>query len=220
MPDKIRVWDLPTRCFHWALVAALIGLLLTAQIGGNAMPWHFRCGYLVLTLLLFRICWGFVGGHWSRFASFAYSPKTALMYLKGQGAPEHSIGHNPAGSFSVFAMLGFLLLQIGSGLFSDDEIAAAGPGVKFVSNSWVGLATHYHAEVGKRIVLGLVALHIGAILFYRFKRGENLVGAMIQGDKESPHAVQNSRDDRASRLWAASLFVACGVLVASLVNVA
>lgn len=220
MPAKIRVWDLPTRCFHWALVAALIGLVVTAQIGGNAMPWHFRCGYFVLTLLLFRICWGFVGGHWSRFAAFAYSPKTALMYLKGQAVPEHSIGHNPAGSFSVFAMLGFLLLQVCSGLFSDDEIAAAGPGVKFVANSWVSLATHYHAEVGKLIVLGLVALHVGAILFYRFKRGEDLVGAMIQGDKESSHIVPNSRDDRASRLLAVGLFVACGALVTWLVNLA
>lgn len=220
MPERIRVWDLPTRCFHWALALAVVGLVTTAQVGGAAMPWHFRCGYLVLSLLLFRLCWGFVGGHWSRFASFIYSPRTTLQYLKGQGSPEHSIGHNPAGAFSVFAMLGFLLLQVGTGWFSDDEIAAAGPGTKFVSNSWVSLATHYHAEVGKVIVLGLIALHIGAILFYRFKRGENLVSAMIQGDKESALALKNSRDDGASRLLAASLFVACAALVAWLVSLA
>ncbi len=220
MPDKIRVWDLPTRIFHWSLAVALAGLVTTASIGGNAMPWHFRCGYLVLSLLLFRLCWGLVGGHWSRFASFAYSPKTALLYLKGQGSPEQSIGHNPAGSFSVFAMLGFLLLQVGTGLFSDDEIAAAGPGAKFVSNSWVSLATQYHAEVGKIIVLGLVALHIGAILFYRFKRGENLVSAMILGDKESSYVLKSSRDDRASRWLAVGLFVACASLVAWLVSLA
>lgn len=220
MPEKIRVWDLPTRCFHWALALAVVGLVTTAQVGGAAMPWHFRCGYLVLSLLLFRLCWGLVGGHWSRFASFIYSPKTTLLYLKGQGSPEHSIGHNPLGSFSVFAMLGFLLLQVSTGLFSDDEIATAGPGVKFVANSWVSLATHYHAEVGKVILLGLVALHIGAILFYRFTRGENLVSAMIQGDKESPHALKNSRDDFTSRLLAASIFVACSAVVAWLVSLA
>lgn len=220
MAEKVRVWDLPTRCFHWALVLAVLGMLTTAKIGGAAMAWHFRCGYLVLSLLLFRICWGLAGGHWSRFASFTYSPKTTLLYLKGRGVPEHAVGHNPLGALSVFALLGFLLLQVGSGLFSDDEIAAAGPGVKFVANRWVTLATHYHTAVGKFIVLGLLVLHVGAILFYRFRRGENLVSAMLHGDKESSSAIRNSRDDAASRFFAVLIFVACSALVGWLVGLA
>ena len=124
MSTTVRVWDLPTRIFHWALVASVIDLVITAKLGGDAMAWHFRCGYAVLTLLLFRMVWGLVGGHWSRFRSFLYSPATVLRYLRGQGAPEHSVGHNPLGSGSVFALLGFLLLQVASGLFSDDEIAS------------------------------------------------------------------------------------------------
>ena len=218
MSNVVRVWDLPTRVFHWALVCAVIGLITSAQIGGDAMAWHFRFGYAVMSLLLFRILWGLTGGHWSRFASFIYSPATILGHLKGQGKPEHAIGHNPLGSLSVFAMLAILLLQVGSGLFSDDEIAAAGPFVSLAPSAWVSLATHYHAEIGKLILLGLVLLHVGTILFYRFKKGENLVKPMINGDKETPLTMLSSRDDSKSRLLAAALFLACAALVAYLVQ--
>jgi cytochrome b len=218
MSNVVRVWDLPTRIFHWALVAAVIGLVTSAQIGGEAMAWHFRFGYAVLTLLLFRILWGLTGGHWSRFASFIYSPVTILGYLKGQGKPEHTIGHNPLGSLAVFAMLGLLLLQVGSGLFSDDEIAAAGPLVSLAPSAWVSLATYYHAEIGKLILLGLLVLHVGTILFYRFRKGENLVKPMVSGDKETPLTVQSSRDDAKSRLLAGALLLACAVLVTYLVQ--
>ena len=218
MSNVVRVWDLPTRVFHWALVCAVIGLITSAQIGGDAMAWHFRFGYAVMSLLLFRILWGLTGGHWSRFASFIYSPATILGHLKGQGKPEHAIGHNPLGSLSVFAMLAILLLQVGSGLFSDDEIAAAGPFVSLAPSAWVSLATHYHAEIGKLILLGLVLLHVGTILFYRFKKGENLVQPMINGDKETPLTMLSSRDDAKSRLLAAALFLACAALVAYLVQ--
>jgi cytochrome b len=218
MLNRIRVWDLPTRVFHWALVIAVMALITTSQIGGDLMAWHFRCGYAALSLLLFRIVWGLAGGHWSRFASFIYSPKTVLDYMKGRQQPEHSIGHNPAGSLSVFAMLGFLLLQAGTGLISDDEIAAAGPLVKHVSGTWVSVATHYHADVGKLILLGLLVFHIGAIFLYRFKKGVNLVTPMIQGDKETSLAVPSSRDDGRSRLLAAAVFLACAALVSWLVK--
>ena len=91
----VRVWDLPTRLFHWALVVCIVGLVTTAQIGGNAMEWHFRFGYSVLTLLLFRLVWGFVGGHWSRFSSFLYSPASLLRYIRGQEDGVQPLGHSP-----------------------------------------------------------------------------------------------------------------------------
>jgi cytochrome b len=210
------VWDLPTRIFHWALLASVIGLFVTATIGGNAMAWHFRCGYAVLSLLLFRVVWGVVGGHWSRFRSFLYSPATVLRYIKGQALPEHSVGHNPLGSGSVFALLGFLLLQVASGLFSDDEIAALGPLAKFASGAVVRAATFYHAEIGKLILLGLVALHLGALAFYRIKKDSGLVAAMIHGDKSLPLPARNSRDDSGSRLLAAIVLSACIALVSCL----
>lgn len=205
---KIRVWDLPTRLFHWALAAAVIGLAITGTVGGNAMVWHFRFGYSVLTLLLFRIVWGLVGGRWSRFWAFIYSPASVINYLKGKGKPEHGVGHSPIGAGSVFAMLGFLLAQVGTGLLSDDEIAFAGPLTRFVSNATVGLATNYHTNIGKWIVLALVVLHVVAIVVY-LRRKHNLVGAMLHGDKELVTAVPASRDDTASRLLALGVLLVC-----------
>ncbi|WP_341913595.1 cytochrome b/b6 domain-containing protein [Polaromonas sp. YR568] len=205
---KIRVWDLPTRLFHWALVAAVIGLAITGTLGGNAMVWHFRFGYSVLTLLLFRIVWGLVGGRWSRFGAFIYSPASVINYLKGKGKPEHGIGHSPIGAGSVFAMLGFLLAQVGTGLLSDDEIAFSGPLTRFVSNATVGLATNYHKNIGKWILLALVVLHIAAIALYLWRK-HNLVGAMLHGDKELVTAAPASRDDMASRLLALGVLLVC-----------
>src|ERR1035437_10986618 len=122
MTHRIRGWDLPPRLFHWALVLCFAASIVTGTIGGSAMAWHFRSGCLVLSLLLFRLVWGFIGGRWSRFASFVHRPATVLAYIRGQGLPDHSVGHNPLGAGSVLALLSFLLLQVASGSFSDDEI--------------------------------------------------------------------------------------------------
>jgi cytochrome b len=220
MKYTTRVWDLPTRIFHWALVFCVVALVVTGNIGGNAMVWHFRSGYAVLSLLLFRVVWGLIGGRWSRFTSFIYAPSTILSYLKGLGRPEHSVGHNPLGAGSVFAMLFFLLAQVGTGLFSDDDIANSGPLSKFVSNAMVSSATWYHKEVGKRIIVVLVILHVVAILFYLFKKKENLVKTMIHGDKTLPHLLESSRDDARSRTMAGLVFVICVGLVATLIKMA
>jgi len=220
MKYTTRVWDLPTRIFHWALVFCVVALVVTGNIGGNAMVWHFRSGYAVLSLLLFRVVWGLIGGRWSRFTSFIYAPSTILNYLKGLGRPEHSVGHNPLGAGSVFAMLFFLLAQVGTGLFSDDDIANSGPLSKFVSNAMVSSATWYHKEVGKRIIVVLVILHVVAILFYLFKKKENLVKTMIHGDKTLPHLLESSRDDARSRTMAGLVFVICVGLVATLIKMA
>ena len=220
MLKTVRVWDLPTRIFHWALVVCIAGSVVTSQIGGNAMPWHFRFGYCIASLLLFRLVWGFVGGRWSRFSRFIYSPMTVLRYLTGRAGPEHSIGHNPLGAASVFAMLSFLLAQVGSGVFSDDEIAASGPLTKFVSGATVGIATHYHKGIGKYVLLGLVVLHVAAIVFYLLRKRENLVRPMLGGDKLVEATVESSRDDPRSRVTAAVVFALCAGLVAWSVKLA
>lgn len=220
MSATIRVWDLPTRIFHWVLVSGVLGLLTTGLIGGDAMAWHFRFGYMVLSLLLFRMVWGVIGGHWSRFGSFIYSLATVMRYFKGQRRPEHAIGHNPLGAGSVFALLGFLLMQVATGLISDDEIASSGPLSKFVSSALSGKATFYHANIGKFVLISLIVLHIAAIVFYYVKKGENLVRPMIQGDKESLVAAPSSRDDVWTRTLAALVFLSCATLVAWMVNFA
>ena len=214
----VRVWDLPTRLFHWALVVCIVGLVTTAQIGGNAMDWHFRFGYCVLTLLLFRLLWGFVGGHWSRFSTFLYSPASLLRYIRGQENGGQPLGHSPLGALSVFAILALLLLQVGTGLFSDDEIAAVGPLSKLASGAVVSQLTHYHKDIGKVIVLILVLLHIGAIAFYRIKRKKDLIRPMLVGDVSSPTPQLASRDDAGSRALAAVILLGSAGAVAALLK--
>ena len=205
MPTKVRVWDLPTRLFHWLLVACVIGLITTAQLDGSAMLWHFQLGYLMLSLLLFRFIWGLIGGRWSRFSSFIYTPATTLRFIKSQKTPEQTIGHNPLGALSVFALLTIPLLQVTSGLMSDDEISNAGPLSRFVSSYIVSNATNYHKNIGKYILIGLVLLHTVAIFFYLLKKKENLIRPMVTGDKQLPRPMPAARDDAKSRLRA--LFV-------------
>jgi cytochrome b len=210
---RIRIWDLPTRIFHWALLVCVVGLVVTGKVGNEWMIWHFRLGYCVMTLLLFRIIWGFVGGKWSRFASFIYAPSSVIAYLKGHGKPEHSAGHNPLGAGSVFALLLILMAQVGTGLISDDEIVNQGPLARFVSGARVSLATWWHKDVGQYAILALVALHVAAILFYLFKKKENLIRPMIEGDKEMAQAVEPSKDGAGNRVAALMVLAVCAGFV-------
>ena len=206
---QIRVWDLPTRLFHWGLVACITGSAISGLIGGSALAWHFRFGYVVIALLAFRIIWGLVGGRWSRFGAFIYAPQSVLHYIRGSGKPEHSVGHSPLGALSVFALLGFLAAQVGTGLMSDDEVAYSGPLTHLVSNATVELATFYHAAVGKWALLGLVLLHIVAVIVYQ-RRQHKLINAMLHGDKTLALAAPSSRDDLLSRMAALLIFALCG----------
>jgi cytochrome b len=219
MSYRVRVWDLPTRLFHWLLVFLVAGLVTTGYIGGDAMQWHARFGYTVLTLVLFRIVWGVVGGHWSRFRSFLYSPGSVAAYIGGRPAhPDHLVGHNPLGAGAVFAMLLVLLAQASTGLFGDDEIAFTGPLNRFVSSS-TGLAlTAYHRGPGQWLLIALVVLHIGAIVFYVKRKRQTLVRPMITGDKELATPATSSRDDVRSRMTALALVAACAALVTWIVN--
>lgn len=216
MVNRVRVWDLPTRVFHWSLVLCFVGLVITGQIGGAAMPWHFRMGYAVLSLLLFRLFWGFCGGRWSRFSGFVVGPTTILRYVQGRGTPQQSVGHNPLGSLSVLALLAFAFLQVATGLFSDDEIATAGPLAKLAASSWVTYTTYYHTKIGKIVLIVLVQLHIAAMIFYWVKHKDNLVMPMLQGDKELAEPFESSRDDTRSRSLALLVFVVCAGLVGGL----
>lgn len=214
----VRVWDLPTRLFHWALVLCVLGAVLSAKIGGNAMVWHMRLGYAVLALLVFRLLWGLVGGRWSRFASFVPGPGRLLRYLSGRARPEDEVGHNPLGAFSVLAMLAWLLLQVGSGLIADDEIAITGPLVRFVSSETSLAWTSHHKSWGQWGVYLLVGLHLAALLFYGLVKRRNLLKPMLGGDKQLPASVPASRDTLGTRLLALALLMACAVGVAWLVG--
>lgn len=202
MSNKVRVWDLPTRLFHWGLALLIVGLAISGYRGGDAMAWHARMGYAVLTLLLFRLVWGFVGGHWSRFGAFAFSPRDIFEHLRGNGVPDRLVGHNPLGAISVFAMLAFLAIQVGTGLVADDEIAFTGPLNRFVESARGLAATSYHKQMGQWILLTLIVLHVTAVAFYLLRKKDNLVRPMIVGDKELAHPTESSRDDMPARLLA------------------
>jgi len=205
-----RVWDLPTRLFHWALAIAVIGMIGTGL--NAAMEWHFRLGYTVLALLLFRVLWGFVGGRWSRFRAFIYGPGSLTAYLRGRAHPDHLIGHTPLGALSVFAVLAILAVQVATGLMADDEISASGPLTRFVSGEVVSLATGWHKAQGKWTVIALVSLHVLAVLFYVLVKRHRLVRPMVTGDKlvsSESGQVAPSRDDAASRWLALVLFALC-----------
>lgn len=201
--NLVRIWDLPTRLFHAALIVAFVGLVTTAQIGGSAMEWHFRFGYTVVSLLLFRLVWGWVGGYWSRFAQFVVSPAVSLGYARTPFEQRaQSVGHNPMGAWSVLAILLALGAQVTAGLFSDDEIATAGPLVSYASSQWVSLATQYHTSVGKYAVFGLLALHVATALYYRYKRKVDLITPMVHGDKLLPVGTRASADSAGTRALA------------------
>ncbi|MDI9335166.1 MAG: cytochrome b/b6 domain-containing protein [Cytophagales bacterium] len=220
--QTLRVWDLPTRIFHWLLVFCVISCIISSEVGGEAMAWHFRFGYCIITLLIFRIVWGFVGGYWSRFKQFVYSPLTIMRYVRGQSMLEHDVGHNPLGSLSVWGLLILLGMQVASGLMSDDEIATQGPLVKWVSSQTVSLASNYHTHWGKIIIILLVLLHIGAMLFYLLKKKQNLITPMLKGDKmievTQTQSLPASKDQLAQRITALVIFAVIALGVAYVVQ--
>ena len=181
MKKIIRVWDLPIRLFHWLLVVSIVLSFITVKIGGNAMEFHALIGYCVLTLVIFRICWGFIGSYHARFIHFVPSPKRLIDYILGKTTA--GLGHNPLGALSVLALLFSVGLQAMTGLFANDDIAFEGPLAKYVSNTSVALLTSIH-HANEKFLIILIALHLGAIIYYQKFKGENLIKPMLLGDKE------------------------------------
>jgi len=168
------VWDLPTRLFHWSLPPLLATAWISAEQGW--MDTHAWCGYTLLTLLLFRILRGFAGSTHSRFADFLRGPSGVVAYLRG-GVPERP-GHNPAGGWSVMAMLLLLLVQGGTGLFNEDDIAFSGP-LSHLAGTMAGTIHAWH-EWNFNLLLALVLVHVGAVMRYQ-RRGRKLLQAMVGG---------------------------------------
>ena len=181
MKRTLRIWDLPTRLFHWLLVVCIAGAVICVNIGGNLMQWHAYFGYAALSLVLFRVLWGFIGAVHSRFITFVPSPQRLFAFLSGKEGS--GLGHNPLGSLSVIALLLVVGIQASTGLFTDDDIAFQGPLAKYVSNATVSLLGSIHA-LNSNILFGLIGLHLLAIAYYQWVKRESIVLPMIQGDKE------------------------------------
>lgn len=174
---RAYVWDLPTRLFHWLLVAAVAGAFVTAKLGGALMVWHGRLGLLILGLIVFRLIWGVIGPTYARFATFVRGPRMILAYLTGRW---RGLGHNPMGALSVLAMLAVLLTQALTGLFSSDDIAYTGYLAHRVDGELSARLTGLHQTLETLLIL-FVSLHVFAIVFYAWRKQQNLVKPMLTG---------------------------------------
>jgi cytochrome b len=185
---RVKVWDLPVRMVHWSLALLVAGAFITQSLGGEAMVWHSRIGIAVFGLLAFRITWGFVGSSHARFSQFVKGPAAIRAYLKGQW---QGVGHNPLGALSVLGLLGVLAVMAGTGLFANDEIAVEGPLYAWVSSDFSNFATKIH-KFFEPLLIGVVALHVAAIVFYVRVKKDNIVRPMITGWKDAEAEVAHA----------------------------
>jgi cytochrome b len=181
---SVRVWDIPVRSFHWLLAFSILGLFITGKLGGNWMEWHKKIGFFVLGLIAFRVIWGFVGSEHARFKNFVRGPATVIAYAKNlfTEKSEKYIGHNPMGGLSVLALLAAVGFQAVTGLFSNDDIMLEGPYASMVSKALSDQMTKLH-HLNSNLILILIGVHLSAIGFYAVYKQENLIEAMITGEK-------------------------------------
>lgn len=215
MPN-VRIWDLPTRIFHWCFAACIVGAYVSAKLGGLYMDWHVRFGLTALGLVIFRVIWGFIGPRHARFCGFVKGPGQIRAYLRGMAAgTARSAGHNPLGALSVMAMLADLGIQAVLGLFSSDDIMVQGPLYNTVSESTADFLTSLH-RANQWVILALVILHLLAVAWHTLVRKEPLVHAMVAGDMPADHLpadAQPSADGAGVRLRALALAVVVAAFV-------
>ena len=199
---QVKVWDLPTRLFHWLLVATLGVSVYTGLTGGfTEMDIHMTSGGIALALISFRVLWGFLGGHYSRFSSFYPTPKALRAYFK---ANRPAPGHSPLAGLSIFALLTCIVVQAGTGLFANDDIFTEGPLAHWVTYETSRQLTAIH-ETNLWVLASLVGLHLGAIAVYELKKGRRLILAMITGKEWHEQPGLSVKDSWQKRLLAIAL---------------
>lgn len=182
MNNKLLIWDLPIRLFHCLLVISITYSWFSIEILED-LEQHFLAGYAVLALILFRIIWGFIGTTYARFNSFSYSPKETFVYLKNinKSDSKKHLGHNPAGSWSVFAFILVISLQVITGLFSTDDYFF-GPLYTLIDKATSSTLTQIH-HFNFDVLTVLIVTHVVAIIFYRVFKKTSLTLPMITGHK-------------------------------------
>jgi cytochrome b len=168
--SKVLVWDAPTRAFHWLLALSFAGAFLTAE-SERYRDVHVTLGYTVLGLVAFRLVWGLIGTRYARFRSFAYGPRSVLTYVKSlfTRSPQHHLGHNPAGSWAIYALLVLSVLAGASGYATYNDLGG-----------------HWMEEVHEAVantLLGMVFVHIAGVLVSSLMHRDNLVRSMLTGYK-------------------------------------
>lgn len=186
----VVAWDLPTRLFHWTLVALVVSAWVSfqyaEQIGDHRLRWHRANGVAVVILLLWRVMWGFAGSSTSRFHRFIYSPVAAAHYAASLvgGRTQRFLGHNPLGAYVVLALLAIAMTQASLGLFTvEHNDIAAGPLYRLVTEEATKLASRWHRVLFYYVLLPAVALHVTANVLYGLVKREPLIAAMITGRK-------------------------------------
>jgi cytochrome b len=214
-PRIVLVWDIFIRVFHWLIVALVAAAYATWRL--NWMVWHGWVGEAVLTLVLFRLSWGFLGGDTARFSGFLTSPRTALGHLKDslRREPDHQVGHNPAGGWMVLILLALLLLETLTGLYVANDIADEGPLTEIVP-AWAANAIASSHSILWNALLAAIVLHILAIAAFAAVKGQNLLRPMIMGTKVLPADVAEPRAGSPAR--AVLLLLGCAVATGLLVN--
>jgi cytochrome b len=217
---RIRVWDLPTRIFHWALATLVIFSFTTGKVGGAWMEWHLKSGYAIAALLVFRLAWGFAGSRTARFAHFLTGPRAALAYARetAGGRRPYTDGHNPMGGWMVVFMLLALVVQASTGLFADDEIATQGPLAAKVSEALVARMTTIH-KYNEWVIVGAVALHVIAVATYQLHLKVDLIRPMLSGWRQAPADSSAVEPPRASTILAAVIAGVAAALIYCLVVV-
>ena len=188
--EAVRVWDLPVRLFHWLIVVLLAVSWWSAEQGGVMLKYHMWSGFTVLTLVLFRVAWGFVGSRYARFTDFVHGPRRVFGTLGAlfDRRPLAIAGHNPLGGWMVVALLVCLLVQTMTGLFANDDLFNEGPLYSHVSKALSDRLTAIH-HVNFSVMVALVGIHVLAVVWHRLRKGEQLVSAMITGRKTLPQGV-------------------------------
>ena len=205
---KAPVWDLPIRLSHWLLTGLIAFSWWSVKF--HHTDWHIWSGIAILTLLVFRLLWGFFGSSTARFTNFVRGPRAVWAYLR-DAASWRIAGHTPLGALSVVAMLGAAAVQVGLGLIATDEDGLnEGPLAHLVSLDTSETARDIH-EYWFYVVLALIVMHIGAILYYRFMLGTKLTRPMITGRDDLDPGVEPMRP---ARWWVVVLCLAVAFAVA------
>ena len=194
---KQPVWDVPTRLFHWTLVALIAFSWWSAE--EHHTDWHIWSGIAVLTLLTFRLRWGLFGSSTARFRNFIRGPSAVVSYMRGEW---RGTGHSPLGALSVIALLGLIAVQLTLGLFSSDEDGlVSGPLASFISSGASEEATDLHEDFFN-VLLVFIGIHVAAVIFYWIVKRQNLIGPMLTGRAELDPEAEPMRP---GKWWAALL---------------
>lgn len=164
------VWDMPVRVFHWSLALSFAGAWLTAESEYWKL-WHVSFGYSMALLIVFRLAWGLVGTRYARFTQFVRGPSAVKAYFMSylRGKPQHYVGHNPAGALAILAIMATVLVTVATGYATYEEIG------------WAWLQDMHEAMAS--LLMGIVVIHIAAVLLTSVAHKENLVRAMLTGEK-------------------------------------